>query len=149
MKDFPVEVAEYAVTQGIDHEPTFSWWVPYILKKRDRIIAAVNKRYHKRTHKFGIRVPKTVEEAKLLDQENGNTLWQDTICKEMDAVHIVFKILNSDEKVPPGYQEIQYHLVFDVKMEDFCRKARYVAGGHTTEPPAIIIYASIVSRESV
>ena len=72
---FLVEVAEYAIAQGIDHEPAFSWWVPYILKKRDRIIAAVNKRYHKRTHKFGIRVPKTVEEAKLLDQENGNTLW--------------------------------------------------------------------------
>ena len=75
MKDsFPVEVAKYVEAQGIDHEPAFSWWVPYILKKRDRIIVAVNKRYHKRIHKFGIRVPKTVEEAKLLDQENGNTM---------------------------------------------------------------------------
>ena len=64
------------------------------------------KRYCKKTHKFGIRVPKTVEEAKLLDQENGNTLWQDVTCKEMDAVHVAFKILNGDEKVPPGYQEI-------------------------------------------
>ena len=34
-------------------------------------------------------------------------------------------------------------------MEDFCWKARYVAGGHTTEPPATITYASVVSRESV
>ena len=38
---------------------------------------------------------------------------------------------------------------FDVKMEDFQRKARYVTGSHTTKPPAIITYASIVSREFV
>ena len=24
---------------GIDHEPAFNWWVPHILKKRDRIIS--------------------------------------------------------------------------------------------------------------
>ena len=84
-----------------------------------------------------------------MDQENCNTLWQDAICKEMDAVCVAFKILNGDEKVPPGYQEIRCHLVFDVKMGDFHRKARYVAGGHTTEPPGTITYASIVSRESV
>ncbi len=47
----PVEVAEYAVAQGISQEPAFAWWAPFTLKKRDRIIAAVNKRYFKRTHK--------------------------------------------------------------------------------------------------
>ena len=40
-------------------------------------------------------------------------------------------------------------MVFDVKMEDFRRKARYVAGGHMTETPATLTYASVVSRESV
>jgi hypothetical protein len=49
----PVEVAKYAVAQGIDHEPAFSWWVPHVLKKRDRIVSVVNKRCLKRTHKFG------------------------------------------------------------------------------------------------
>lgn len=34
-------------------------------------------------------------------------------------------------------------------MEDFQRKARLVAGGHMTEAPASITYASVVSRESV
>ncbi len=34
----PLETAEYAVTQSIDHEPAFNWWVPHVLKKRDRII---------------------------------------------------------------------------------------------------------------
>ena len=40
-------------------------------------------------------------------------------------------------------------MVFDVKMEDFRRKARLVAGGHMTEAPPTITYASVVSRETV
>eukprot|EP00970_Alexandrium_tamarense_P000827 scaffold95_cov108-Alexandrium_tamarense.AAC.12 len=47
-----------------------------------------------------------------------------------------------------GFQEIRCHIVFDVKM-DFTRKARFVAGGHTTEAPAAMTYSSVVSRESV
>ena len=34
-------------------------------------------------------------------------------------------------------------------MEDFRRKARYVAGGHQTEAPAMLTYASVVSRDTV
>ena len=48
----PVEVAECAVARGIDEEPAFVWWVPCTLKRRERIIKAVNSRYLKRTHKF-------------------------------------------------------------------------------------------------
>jgi hypothetical protein len=47
-----------------------------------------------------------------------------------------------------GFQEIGCHLIFDVKM-DFSRKARFVAGGHTTDTPASMTYSSVVSRESV
>ena len=148
-ESYPIEVAEYAVAQKIDHEPAFAWWVPYVLKSRNRIIAAVNRRYHKRTHKFGIRVPKTWDEAVEIDKLNGNTDWQDAIRKEMNVVKVAFKVLESGEEVPPSYQEIRCHLIFDIKIEDFRRKARYVAGGHMTETPATLTYASVVSRESV
>ncbi len=47
-----------------------------------------------------------------------------------------------------GFQEIKCHMIFDVKM-DLTRKARFVAGGHLTEPPASITYSSVVSRDSV
>jgi hypothetical protein len=50
----PVEVAEYATNKNLHDEPAFAWWVPHVLKKRNRIIAAVTKRCHTRTHKFGI-----------------------------------------------------------------------------------------------
>ena len=60
--------------------------------KHDCIIATVNKRYLKKTHKFGIQVPKTVLEAIHIDQENRDTMWQDAIKKEMDAVKIAFRV---------------------------------------------------------
>ena len=49
----PVETAEFAKLWGIDGEPAFNWWVPHVLKKRDRIISLVKKRhprYLKQTH---------------------------------------------------------------------------------------------------
>ena len=32
---------------------------------------------------------------------------------------------------------------------DFTRKARFVAGGHVTDPPECLTYSSVVSRETV
>ena len=49
------------MAQEIDHEPDFNWWVKTVLKKRIIIISLVKKRnniYLKKTHKFGIEVPK-------------------------------------------------------------------------------------------
>ncbi len=40
-------------------------------------------------------------------------------------------------------------MIFDVKIEDFQRKARLVAGGHWTKAPATITYASVVSHETM
>jgi hypothetical protein len=145
-------VAEYAVAQGIDTEPAFNWWVPFVLKKRERIIKLVKRRqarYLKRSFKFGIEVPSTVKEAYEIDKRNGNTLWADAIKKEMANVRTAFRIAEDGEQIPIAYQQIRCHMVFDIKQEDFRRKARLVAGGHTTEPPATITYASVVSRESV
>jgi hypothetical protein len=57
----PIQLAEYAVANKIAQEPAFAWWVPYTLKRRDRLIMAINTRYCKRTHKFGIEIPTSVE----------------------------------------------------------------------------------------
>jgi hypothetical protein len=92
-ESYPLEVAEYAVTQGIENEPAFNWWVTFVLKKRERIIKAVKGRtakYLKKCFKFGIEVPRTVKEAYELDRKNGNTLWADAIRKEMECVRTAF-----------------------------------------------------------
>jgi hypothetical protein len=109
----------------------------------------VTKRYNKRTHNFGVEVPKSWDGCVRFDKENGNTFWQDAARKEMKSVHIVFKTLNGDESVPPTYQNIPCHMIFDVNMEDFCRNAHCVAGGHTTDTPHAMTYVSVVLQESV
>ena len=73
-QSYPVQVAEYSVQHRISTEPAFAWWIGHVLKKRERIINKVKSKYWHRTHKFGIRVPKDIAEAKQLDIENKNTL---------------------------------------------------------------------------
>ena len=145
----PVEVAEYACSQSIETEPAFAWWVPFTLKKRARILAAVNRRYMLRTHKFGIEIPKTVEEALAIDRATNTTFWRDAIDLEVKNVDVAFQDLEDSEQVPIGYQFVLCHMVFDIKPGTLKRKARYVAGGHMTESPKAATYASVVSRESV
>ena len=144
----PVECAEYAVANKLTNQPAFAWWVPFTLKTRNRIIAAVNSRYAKKSHKFGLELPKSVKEALAIDARNGDTAWYDAINKEMKNVKVAFNILEEEESLPVGYKFIPCHMIFDVKM-DFTRKACYVAGGHVTAPPTSTTYASVVSRESV
>jgi hypothetical protein len=79
--------------------------------------------YLKWTHKFGIKVPKTIKEAFDLNRKNGNTFWANAIAKEMKEVRIAFKILPGGHVMPIEYQKIPCHMVFEVKMEDFLRKA--------------------------
>eukprot|EP00978_Attheya_sp_CCMP212_P042033 scaffold249537_cov35-Attheya_sp.AAC.1 len=80
-ESYPVELAEYAINSKTiaDDEPAFAWWVPYVMKKRDRIISKVKSKYWARTHKYGIRVPKHMKEAKEIDLENGDTQWMDSV----------------------------------------------------------------------
>ena len=150
-ESYPVQMADYTVAAKIAMEPAFAWWVPHMLKKRNRIISKVKSKYRLRTHKFGIWIPKSVEEAKCLDQENGDTLWWEAICNEMRNVRPAFKVWEKDvEHIPPGYQQIKCHMIFGVKMgENFRCKARFVAGRHTTETPTSLTYSSVVSRDSV
>ena len=77
-----IETAEFAVANKIHTEPAFAWWVPFMIKKRNRISAKVKSKYWLCTHKFGIRVPKSVEEALRLDKENRDNLLWESICKE-------------------------------------------------------------------
>jgi len=144
----PLEVAEYAKQHNLLNEPAFSWWAKHVLKRRRRVVQKVKTCYWQRTHKYGVRLLKTVAEALQLDKENGNQLWYEAIQKEMKNVQIAFKFLEDSESAPVGYKKIPCHIIFDVKM-DFTHKARFVAGRHKTDPPATLTYSSVVSRDSM
>jgi hypothetical protein len=62
----------------------------------------------------------------------------------MENVRIAFKIINGQESFPPTYQEIRCHMIFDVKMRDFRREARFVTSGHKTDTPHAMTYESFV-----
>ena len=64
-----------------------------------------------------------------VDRENGDTLCQDAIAKEMTTSRVGFQVLDEDEQPLVGFTEIICHLIFDIKL-DLTRKARYVVGGH-------------------
>jgi Reverse transcriptase (RNA-dependent DNA polymerase) len=120
------------------------------LRRARRIIKAMKKRYFRTNQKYRIELPHSVKHALQIDKETGTTFWQDALQKEMKAVMAAFKILDPGAKRPVGYKKVHCHIVFDIKMGTLQRKARYVCGGHTTNPaPEIQTYASIVSRESV
>ena len=74
-----METAEYTVSQEIYHDPAFNWWVKAVPKKRLMIISLAKKRnaqYLKKTHKFGIEVPKSVVQSYALDKNNGKSSGQ-------------------------------------------------------------------------
>ena len=98
----PVEVLEFVDARGISDEPTFLWWVSFNIKKRNRIISAANSIVSNKTHKFVIEVPMSIFHAKQWDANNGDTLWQDAISKEMYPVLVAFKIWEEGESPPPG-----------------------------------------------
>jgi hypothetical protein len=153
----PIDLAEYTIQNHIDDKPAFKWWVSLVIRKCNCMVNKVKKKYWRTTHKFGIRIPKTVAEALQLDKENGNTYWSDAISKEMSKAKVSYVpidgVLPEDVRSNRvdqlrGFQEIRCHIIFDVKM-DFTRKARFVAGGHMTKAPNSLTYSSVVSRESV
>ena len=68
-------------------------------------------------------MPKTVKEAAELDAKNGDTKWMDAIPKEMKNVRVPFDILKDGERAPIGHKQINCHLIYDVNMDEFRRKA--------------------------
>lgn len=149
-ESYPLQLAEYVTNNKLEKEEAFSWWLPYVLKKRKSIIAKLKSKYWQRTHKYGIRVPKSVDEALQIDKEERNTFWADAIEEEMKKVRPAFRLYKGDTKELVGYQEITTHFIFDIKLgENFRRKARLVADGHKTDTPSSVTYSSVVSRDSV
>jgi hypothetical protein len=66
----PVQVAEYVTARNIADESAFAWWDPYVLRKRDVIVSAVNSWVKRKNHKYGIEVPTSVKHAIKIDQKH-------------------------------------------------------------------------------
>ena len=68
----------------------------------------------------------------------------------MNNVRIAFETYDGYIYDLVGHQFVKCHMIFDVKMgENFCRKARMVAGGHMTTLPSSLTYSLVVSRDRI
>ena len=75
-------------------------------KKRDQIIVFVKKRNIwslQKIYKFGIKMSKAVKEALDVDRKNGDTIWADAFAKALNAIEVVYRMLEGDEAMPNGY----------------------------------------------
>ena len=74
-------------------------------------------------HKFGIRLPNTINQDIELENKKGNTLWWDNLMKEIKNMRPVFEVFEGDIKKIVGYQQVKYHIIWDVKLaENFRNK---------------------------
>ena len=78
---YPVHMAEYGIQRHIAGNPEFAWWIWHVLAKCNRIIGKLKSKYWVKMHKFSVKIPKSVQESKAFDEDNGDTLWWDAICK--------------------------------------------------------------------
>ena len=68
---------------------------------------------------------------------------------EFITKHNTFIILEENESLSNGYQQIPYHIIFDAKFDEK-KKARLVAGGHRA--PEVLqndIYSGAISIETI
>ena len=66
-------MVEYAKSIDIVDDPSFMWWAPYILRKRNYVISKVNIQVKKINHKYGLEVLKDYADTVWIDNDNKNT----------------------------------------------------------------------------
>ena len=154
--DDQVMVAQYARKNNLTDMG--GWKRLRRLSRRDRkltrMVNQVKLRSLRTSPKYQCRceVPQDYAHAVRLDQQNGNTKWQDAPRLELKqleeySVFIDYGIFHII-KVPPGYQLIKERLFFVVK-HDGRHKARMVTDGHLTKVPLNSVYANVVSLQGL
>jgi hypothetical protein len=148
----PVTCAIYARENGLLDKPGWKRF-RHIAKNEKKFTRMVNQAKLKSfntapRYKYGYEIPRTHEQAKRLEQQNGNTQWGDAIALELGQIDeyatFIDKGHHTKDSPPNGFKKIRAHLVFDVK-HDRRHKARLVADGHLTDIPLDSVYSGVVS----
>ena len=98
----PVELAEYASGNRLYVELAFKWWLRHVLRRRNIIISKVKAKYWRKTHKFGIRFPKSVNEALSIYKENGKHCGTPLFRKKLIIFVYLLKLGRRDHCMTPG-----------------------------------------------
>ncbi len=61
-------------------------------------------KYLKKTFKYGLTLPKLVDDAPAIARCSGSTIWLEAIAKEIKNVRVAFDALEDGQNVPRGIQ---------------------------------------------
>ncbi len=146
----PDMVADYVVAKKLQSKPAFSWVEEYIETNQDikAIIININM-WSAKKYDFSIEVSNNLKHVLVLDQMNGDSLWKDSVDKELAEInqHKTFRVPNKDYDLSE-YKRLLYHIIFNCKF-DGRRKARLVIQGNLSDPPKEDIYSGVVNMDSV
>ena len=87
-QSYPIELDDFVHLHGIHEESAFEWWIPYVYQKRKAMISKLKSKYWQRTHTYGIKIPKSINEAYEFDEENVNNFRTDGIKEKMKNVRV-------------------------------------------------------------
>ena len=153
--DDPVTCAMYAKTNGLLDTPGWKRFKRLATREK-KMLRMVNQARMKSVrrapiYQFGLRIPRSTQDAYALDKENGNAYWTTAMKLELAQLddYDVFEDKGlGPSNLPKEYQRIRVHFVFAVK-HDGRHKARLVAGGHLTQIPTESVYSGVVSLRSL
>jgi hypothetical protein len=153
-KDDPISCARYALDNDLLDLPGWKRF-KNMARRQKKLIRDVNQaklRSYRTAPKYmyGYEIPRDYAHAKQLDQQNGNTKWQDCTRLEIQQLfeYKTFKDIGKGSPLPPGFTKIRVHLVYAVK-HDGRHKARLVADGHLTDVPLESVYSGVVSLRGI
>jgi Reverse transcriptase (RNA-dependent DNA polymerase) len=144
----------YATENGLLDQPGWKRF-KHIAKNEKKFTRMVNQAKFKSFHttpkyRYGYGIPKTYEQAKNIDEKNGNTLWGDATILELNQIneYVTFIDKGHHSKVTPptGFKRIRVTIVYDIK-HDGRLKARLVADGYLTDINLDFAYSGIVSLQ--
>ena len=94
------------------------------------------------TFKYGVYVPRTIEDALCMDKKNNYTSWEDAIKKEINALqgYGTFKIVSKGKEGPvkESHQYVPLRMIFDIKQ---CSRRKAI-GGHVVGSGHMDTFAS-------
>ena len=154
VKQDPVMLARYAHDHDLLNKP--GWKFLQQTTKRHRFVNVIMNAIKRRgmanqvRYKFGVHILHMYNEATMLEKENGNTLWQDVIWRELDQISSYKSFCNIGVGVSPGadFKQIMVKFVFDCKV-DGRRKGCLVAWGDMTPEPEESVYSSVATLHSL
>ena len=69
------------MANGMEEDPVLKWRVKDVLKKRDSIIEKEKSNYWQKSHKFGIIIPKSLQDTSDIDKESKTSYWREYVRK--------------------------------------------------------------------